>query len=391
MRGSNRARISARSCSGRAETVGAAQAAILGLAVLSLCLSLWSIRRDVPPAWRLAPPTPVVAQGAPVFGTVFDYTPQSGQAHSPAIRVTDDGFDLLWFQGSAEAQADVDIHHARIARSDAGWRAGPPGPLLTRGALGAAMQPRQIVVTLGNTIENEAVPGALYATIASVGGWAMAAVADVRMAGGRPVRARKLNLSPVLGRSNLVKSSMLAYADGSFALPAYFEMGAAYSLLARLDAAGRVCDSRRITGAGKPIQPMIVTLDETRAVAFLRDFDPSHQLLISRSGDGGRSWSPAVPAGIANPSSPVAALALGGGRILMAVNDDAARPELLRLVLSADEGASWRTLHVFEGDGALRYPMLRRLGSGEIVLAYSKGTKRGVVAHVFNQAWVEAR
>ena len=94
---------------------------------------------------------------------------------------------------------------------------------------------------------------------------------------------------------------------------------------------------------------------------------------------------------IANPSSPVAALGLGDGRILMAVNDDGDRPEILRLVLSDDAGQSWRELRRFEGEGALRYPMLRRLGTGEIVLAYSKGTKRGVVAHVFNQVWVETQ
>lgn len=247
--------------------MGAAQAAILGLAVLSLCLSLWAIRADTPPEWRLALPAPVEMTGAPVFETVFDYTPETGQAHSPAIRLTEDGFDLMWFQGSAEAQADVDIHAARFFRGADGWQAGPVHLLLTRNDLGAAMVPRQIVVTLGNTIENEAVPGALYATVASVGGWAMASVADVRMADGRPAQARKLSLSPVLNRSNLVKSPMVEYADGSHALPAYFEMGATHGLLVRLDGHGRVRDTRRIgaaRGAGKPIQPMIVALSETR-------------------------------------------------------------------------------------------------------------------------------
>lgn len=374
--------------------MGAAQAAILGLAVLSLCLSLWAIRADTPPEWRLALPAPVEMTGAPVFETVFDYTPETGQAHSPAIRLTEDGFDLMWFQGSAEAQADVDIHAARFFRGADGWQAGPVHLLLTRNDLGAAMVPRQIVVTLGNTIENEAVPGALYATVASVGGWAMASVADVRMADGRPAQARKLSLSPVLNRSNLVKSPMVEYADGSHALPAYFEMGATHGLLVRLDGHGRVRDTRRIgaaRGAGKPIQPMIVALSETRALAFLRDFDPGHRLMISRTEDGGRNWSPARAMAMENPSSPVAALALGNGRILMAVNDTADRPELLRLMLSPDEGASWWVLHEFEGEGALRYPMLRHLPRGEIVLTYSKGTKRGVVAHVFNPAWVAAQ
>ena len=371
--------------------MGAVHLLILGLAVISLGLGVWSVRRDVPLDWRFALPEPVEAQGAPVFETVFDYAPATGQAHSPGIALHDDGFSVLWFEGSEEAQADVDIHAARFLRETEGWMRGDTGPLVTRGALGAAMDPRQIVVTLGNTIENEARPDALFATVASVGGWAMASIVDLRMAGGQPAQARKLTLSPFLNRSHLVKSPMVAYADGSMALPAYFEMGSTYGVLVRFDGEGRVRDTRRIAGAGKPIQPMVVPLSETRAVAFLRDFDPSHRLLISRTEDGGQNWSPVVATEVANPSSPVAALGLGGARILMAVNDVADRPELLRLVLSEDEGETWRVLRSFEGDGALRYPMLRRLRSGEIVLSYSKGTKRGVVAHVFNPAWIEAQ
>ncbi|MEQ9261186.1 MAG: exo-alpha-sialidase [Roseovarius sp.] len=371
--------------------MGAVQIAVLALAALSLGLSLWAWRKDSPLEWRFALPAPVAPEGAPRFETVLDYAPETGQAHSPGIVLRESGFSVLWFEGSEEAQADVDIHHAAFQREGEGWAMGKTGPLVTRGALGAAMEPRQIVVTLGNTIENEAVESGLYATVASVGGWAMASLVDLRMGEDGPREARKLNLSPFLNRSHLVKSPMVAYADGSHALPAYFELGATHGLLVRLDGEGRVRDTRRMGGQGKPIQPMIVPLGELRAVAFQRDFDPSHELLVSRTEDGGQSWSPARATGIPNPSSPVAALGLGGARILLAVNDEAERPELLRLVLSEDEGASWRELQRFEGEGALRYPMLRRLGTGDIVLSYSKGTKRGVVAHVFNQAWVEAQ
>ncbi|MEL7396123.1 MAG: hypothetical protein AAFN44_07105, partial [Pseudomonadota bacterium] len=90
------------------------------------------------------------------------------------------------------------------------------------------------------------------------------------------------------------------------------------------------------------------------------------------------------------PSSPVAALGLGEGRILLAMNDLEDAPNDLRLVLSEDESQSWRELTRFRGEGALRYPMLRRLSSGEILLSYSKGNKQGVVVHLFNQEWVEA-
>ncbi|MEO0752636.1 MAG: exo-alpha-sialidase [Pseudomonadota bacterium] len=357
------------------------------LAGVSLVLSVVAWRRDVPLEWRFAVPEGVPAEGAPFFETVLDYSPARGQAHSPGIVVAAQGFQVLWFEGSAEAQADVDVHAARFTRTAEGWIQAETGPHLTRAGLSAAMEPRQIVVTLGNTIENEARPGGLWATVASVGGWAMASIVDVPPKGGA---ARRLDLSPVLGRSNLVKSPMVGFADGSFGLPAYFEMGATYGVLARFDGMGRVRDTARMAGFGKPIQPMIVPLSQTRAVAFLRDFDPSKRLLRSETGDGGRTWSRVEATGVFNPSSPVAALGLGEGRILLAVNDVAEAPEVLRLVLSEDEGESWRELRRFEGAGALRYPMLRRLSSGEIVLSYSKGTKQGVVAHVFNQAWVEA-
>ena len=391
MPASNRLPISARSFSRWAEAVDPAQWASVGLALVSLALSLWSIRRDRPPVWRFVPPAPVAAEGPAVFETVLEHAPRTGQAHSPAIALDGEGFSILWFEGPQEARAGVDIHRVRVRREAGGWRHDAPGKLLTCGDLGAAMSPPELVVTLGNTIQNEAVADGFLATVASIGGWAMAAIVDVRMAGGRPVRARKLNLSPVLNRSALVKSPMVACAGGCHALPAYFEMGATHGLFVRFDCDGRVRDARRMTGAGKPIQPMVVALSETRAVAFLRDFDVGGRLLICHSEDGGKSWSRVRATNVANPGSPVAALGLGRGRLLMALNDDAERPERLRLVLSEDEGQSWRVLRCFEDAGAVRYPMLRRLATGEIVLAYSRGDKRGVRAHLFNQAWVEAQ
>ncbi len=370
---------------------------LLALAAFSVALSAVAMARDTPLEWRFALTEPVsdaTAATAPRFETVFDYRVATGQAHSPGIVLSDDGFALIWFQGSQEAQADVDIFAADFTRTGDLWQAGAPHRLITRAGLSDAFEPRQLVVTLGNTIQNEGAQQALYTTAVSIGGWAMASIADVRMADGAPVRARKLNLSPLLNRSFLVKSPMVQYADGSHALPAYFEMGRTYGSLVRLDAQGRVRDMRRMPGRARAIQPMIVPLDASRAVAFLRDFDTTGgRLLISRTEDGGQSWSRVRQGDIANPSSPVAALHLGEGRILMAVNDDVARPDLLRLTLSADGGQTWRALHEFSDGtgGALRYPMMRALPGDEILLSYSIGTKQGLRAHAFNRAWLAAQ
>lgn len=371
--------------------MGTLALAILALGLLSLGLGAWSVRRDRPPCWRLARPAPVPVSGPGRFETVFEHSLAEGQAHAPAICERPDGFAVIWFEGSAEAQPDVDIHGVEVARRDGGWRVSGPAPVLTRGDLAAVLEPAQLVVTLGNTIEHEGAPGHLLATAVSVGGWAMASVADVAMGRGGAVRARRLDLSPLFNRSFLVRSPMLAYADGTHALPAYFEMGPTFGALVRLDERGRVRDRRRMRAQGtRVIQPMIVALDERRALAFLRDFDRSGVLWLSRTADGGQSWSAPARTARANPSAPVAALSLGRGEILMAANDDPGAPDSLILSLSRDEGTTWREIHRIAGPGMLRYPMLRRAGE-EIVLVHSTNAKRGIAVHVFDAAWVARR
>jgi len=366
---------------------------IFALMAVSLALTLWCLRRSKPLAWEFAPVTEI-APGRPEFDTLLDYETRLGQAHSPSILTRADGFSVLWFEGSAEAQADVDLYEVSFARGPEGWRASEPEPRVTRDVIGRAMEPGQLVVTLGNTIEDEERDGGLFATVVSVGGWAMASVARVAMGATGPRRAEKLSLSPMLNRSLLVKSPMVAYSDGSRALPAYFEMGQMHGLWVRFARDGRVSDVRRMDGPGlKPIQPMVVPLDGHRAVAFLRDFDVGRgRLLISQTGDGGQSWSAVRETAMFNPSAPVAALPLGAGRILMAANDDPGAPDDLRLSISGDEGESWTVHHRFAGEGAaLRYPMLRRLEDGRIALSYSHGTKRGVRVHVMTLGWIEAQ
>lgn len=365
--------------------------AVLGLAAASLGLGGLALHRDTPLDWRFAPPDPVPTAGPGRFVTVLSHAAPVGQAHAPAIVECEGGFMITWFQGPAEAQPDVGIHAVTVTRQDGGWHVSPPHMVLTPPALAGVMDPAQRVVTLGNTIPNEGRPGHLFTTVVSVGGWAMAAIADVRMGPAGPERARKLNLSPILNRSFLAKSPMLAHADGSHALPAYFEMGRAFGALVRFGPDGRVRDRRWMRArGGRVIQPMIVALDAQRALAFLRDLDRGGVLWLSRSTDGGRTWSPATRTDRPNPGAPVAALGLGQGRILMAANDDAAHPDALILSLSEDEGATWRNLHRIDGPGMLRYPMLRRVGA-DIVLTCSTGGKRGIAAHVFDAAWVWTR
>lgn len=369
-----------------------------GLALTSLGLSVVALWRDKPLCWSFKAPTLLPDTGSPKFETLFDYQAKSGQAHSPAIRIDEDGFTLLWFQGSKEAQADVDIHGQSFCCNAARWVPdGAPGPVLTRSGLGEAFEPSQLVITLGNVVQNDAAPNGMFATVVSLGGWAMASIASITMKAGQVGHVRKLNLSPLLGRSHLVKSPMVAYADGSYGLPAYYEVKHVFSELVRFDATGRVRDKRKMTRGQSAIQPMIVPLDKTRAIALMRSYsaDEKRQLILATD-DGGSTWGERPDCGLPNPQAPVAALNLGDGRILIAFNDDETRSDLFRLAISDDDGHSWRRIHTLEdgaGDPQLacRYPMMRDLPGGDILLTYSVGNKRGVRAHLFNLSWVNAQ
>lgn len=362
---------------------------ILGLIALSIGLSAWTIAREDRPVWRFAVPKQP-ADLATRFETLFEYRAPSGQAHAPSLIEDEGGLILMWFEGSAEAQADVDLYAVDLTRRGSTWEVGPKHARITRAGLSRVMDPRQLVVTLGNTVEAGR-PREVLATVVSLGGWAMASVAHVSLSPDGPGQGRKLNLSPFLNRSNLVKSPLVSFENGDRGLPSYFELGSAYGLLARIDRRGRVRDTTRMGGAGKPIQPMIVPLDALNAVAFLRDLQGSGQLLMSRSVDGGRTWSDAVPAGLANNNSPVAALRLDEDTVLVAANDDPAFGNRLSLLTFRPGEGSWHHLRELEPDSVhARYPVMRLNEDGSILLTYSIGNKTGLRLHEFSRAWAEA-
>ena len=349
------------------------------------------------PVWEFDVPPLGNATGLsePAFiRTVLDLRGEGRTLHSPSI-LRGDGAAVLWFEGSREAARDVQIMSVRLV----GEHLSPeqPAPLLSPEGASRVMRPRQAVLVLGNTIGNVAGDGGqLLSTVVSVGGWAAASVADVRLKGGHPVSARKLALSPFLNRSGLVRNATARFADGDIAVPAYFELGNAFGLLVRLDKSGRVRATARIGNGQVAIQPALVVTGRKTALAFLRPFDGSRRLFRSETRDGGRTWSaPAPVADIPNPNAPVSVLRLRGGTLLMAFNDSAKRADDMTLALSHDDGRSWKRTFRFEVPGRenpdiYRYPDLARLQDGSFLLTYSTFAKGGIRAHHFNEAWLAA-
>lgn len=360
----------------------------------SLALTSASVLTQDQINWTFAYSPPVATAGPAKFETVLDMRVEKGVMHSPHI-VSGEVPQIMWFQGSAEAVADVEIWSADY--NVLTGKFSEASEVFDASALTGAMQPRQPVLALGNTIQSTpARQDRFIGTILSAGGWAASSIAQIKMRDGVPVYARKLPLSPFLNRSNLVRNGVAMFGDTDIAVPAYHEMAAAFGLLVRLGPEGRVRATSRMGFGKTAIQPELIITGPQSAVALMRPFDGSGKLYRSETIDGGQVWSlPIHVVDVANPDAPVAAVLLSNGSILMAANNSATSDRSMSLMLSKDGGQSWKTIHELEDFGtqkrsAVRYPDMERLINGDILLTYSVFSKRGIRAITLNETWVNA-
>src|SRR5207249_10446793 len=68
------------------------------------------------------------------------------------------------------------------------------------------------------------------------------------------------------------------------------------------------------------IQPTIVPLDGGRLRLFARSTRDIGRICTADSSDGGRTWTPAKPTNLPNPSSGIDAVRLRDGRYVLAYN-----------------------------------------------------------------------
>jgi len=350
--------------------------------------------------WRFDVPEIVPSSAPPAMNVIFDLPYPESTAHAVALMQGEQQFSAIWFQGSREGATDIVIKKMDFALSEGKWA--PIGDLptdfLSSESVSRQFVPHQGVKTLGNTIQlRDGDFEQLLVTVVSIGGWAMSSIASLVVDDGLVVSAQKLNLSPFLNRSHLVRSATIQFSNGDIGIPAYLELGNAYGELVRLDGNNRVVAKSRMGQGRYGIQPLILPLTATHAISLMRNFDGKNQVYRSQSHDGGRTWTQPDPiADLPNPNAPVAGVTLSDGSMLIAFNDSATNADQLSLGVSRDGGDTWQRIYdlpVEENSpvGAMRYPAMSRMSNGDIILAFSYGGKKGVRIMQFNENWVKAR
>jgi predicted neuraminidase len=194
----------------------------------------------------------------------------------------------------------------------------------------------------------------------------------------------------------MTKSVPVLLSDGRIAFPAYQEMGQNFPVMLVLDENGRVVDRRRMGDGGEVgYQPSIVVTGPTTAVALIRPLrsNPLKKILVSRTNDGGKTWSVATPTNLPNPGGALSAIRYDSTRMLLAFNDDPDSEHDISLAISDLAGTTWRNLgalvRVNKSDNDLvMYPYLIESQPGQFDVIYSRAVKS--INHIrVSSTWVQ--
>jgi predicted neuraminidase len=270
----------------------------------------------------------------------------------------------VWFAGSRESGADVQIAYSSFDRRSRAWK--PAQFVLSREALG--QQLGYGVRRLGNPVlwRDGQDRLHLFVVATGLGGWAASRVAHLMQVNApntseTPVfRAQPtLPLSWLWNTSHLVRNAPLPLADGGMALPIYFELGIKYPMLVRLSKDGHFQGLTRISARRNLLQPALAPVSTTHWLAYMRMQGGAKRVAVAESHDAGRHWTDLPDLSLPNPNASVAALRLGKG-LALAFNPSTQGRQSLSLATSGDD-LYWQTAATLE-DGNLgdefSYPAL---------------------------------
>ena len=216
-------------------------------------------------------------------------------------------------------------------------------------------------------------------------------------------RVERLTLSPLCNFSELVRnrpiplvpvSPMTVKSGDSWCVPLYQELiGKFPELLWLKEIDDRVVAQKsRMAGGCATLQPSLLPLDKETAVALLRDWTQAKRIFMSRTKDGGITWTDPVATSLPNPDAGISGLRLSDGNLIVAYNDSVILREKLSLAFSDDSGASWKNIFQLEHDpdACSSYPFLMRTTDGMIRMVYTHEGDN-IKMLTINESWITAQ
>ena len=317
--------------------------------------------------------------------------------HGPSMTELPDGsLVAAWYGGVDEVSSDISIYYAKRPAGGGAWST--PRIIEPRDTAAKALKSR--VKSIGNPVLYADANGVrLYFVAIVAGGWSGGTIAwKSSFDGVTWSAAQHVVTSPLLDIGMLVRAAPIPYEDGSVALPLYHQMLSKWSGVARVGPDGRVVDMTRIFDSRPLIQPWLAVDRRDRATVVMR-YSARNPLSVTmtRSVDGGASWSDVEPTPLVHRDSGVAASFLSDGSLLVFYNNTAWDRRDLSVARSIDGGMHWSRPHALVHDTTpdshvrreYSYPYVFRTRDGRTHVLYT--WQRTRIRHLmFNDAWVKS-
>ena len=315
--------------------------------------------------------------------------------HGASVVATPTGLLAFWYRAKYEGAADGEV----ISSAYDGTHWSPTTVVTNSGTVS-----RDIGLTIksvANPVPFRRSPDEiwLFFSVSRLSGWATSEILLMRSRDNGLTwgPAERLYASPFLNISHLTKSSPVLLSGGRIGLPAYEQINRKFPVMLVLNESGRIVDRRRIGNGGEVgYQPSIVVTGRTTAIALIRRLRNSSlkKVLVSRTSDGGQTWSIPVPTNLPNPCGALSAIRYDDGHILLAFNDDPEVEHDVSLAISDLQGKEWQRLGALvrvtspTDKELVMYPYLIESQSGQFDLVYSRITKS--INHIrVSSAWVQ--
>lgn len=350
--------------------------------------------------WTFVDNVPEVSsEGPPQVQNFPVNLPNDGRfVHAASLVATPAGLRAFWYHATYEGGRDTTIDTSVFDGSK--WS---NTSVVTNGA-GVGRDIGMKVKALANPVPFRHRSGELwlFMSVSRLSGWATSEIVLKRSSddGATWSPAQRLYVSPFVNISHLTKAPPILMSGNRIGLPSYFEMKIKYPVLIVLDAEGRVIDRKRMGGGGDvALQPSIVVTGSKSAVALLRRLkgSASHRVLVSRTSDGGETWTKPVPTNLPNPGGAVSALRYDANRLLIAYNDDPNEEMQIAIAVSDLNGSKWRKLGEPVPENKIvrydrvAYPYLIQSMPGQFDLIYSRLFGKLIGHARFSGAWLAER
>ena len=287
----------------------------------------------------------------------------------------------FWFAGERESAPDVQIAFSYFDRQTERWA--PAKFVVNRHVLG--QQLGYGVRRLGNPVAWLDAGNRIHLFVVGtgLGGWAASRVIHLVQEGDvhdlenlRFTPRGALPLSWFWNTSYLVRNAPLPLSTGGMVLPLHFELGIKYPVLAWFSEEGEFMGARRISSRRHLLQPTVVAMSGSHWLAYMRTQGGDQKIASVESRDAGKTWHDLPDLDRPNPDAAVAALAIGGGLLVMAENPSTSSRQELILSHSTD-GRSWNTAGILERGKPgeeYSYPYLTSVG-GPLWVTYTDQRK----------------